>query len=449
MPRLNDNFAFCAICAFFTAQIWLNPAPVFAQASPSAPPAQDGSTGNDITDIIRDILGDTTFPSFPGAPGSEPSVGIDNIPVSLTIEASSDAPDISTYENGWLVVSAYSSENPESLSNSRGAPAQARETGTLLGQTRLLLRGLTPPYNIVIAAPRAVTSELEFARIEGRIEDSNGTEILTTPQAGYYSGSAPAALMLSPVLTLGSPALPPETLVKFETAQGEISIPKDSEIFRGAVLTVQLIEAGLVGGTRQNIKGESRMQLDALTPPYAFKLDYGVPESGFKMPLTLSAFITNWAGRKTHVMAESVDFNGPDFNYRLTLDAYRLGGDVADFRFSDSASAAKVKIEGLAVFNAYKGLPLGSYLQVKLKSPIGPNGQPQDLGTTAISLDGRSGNVDFMIDAPSVNFDPELPNPFMEVKVFNSLGNALFQSDSILVMPGAKNIITLSPLTIY
>ena len=148
-------------------------------------------------------------------------------------------------------------------------------------------------------------------------------------------------------------------------------------------------------------------------------------------------------------MEKTIDFNGPDFDYLLKLDAYRLGGDVANFRFSDPVSAAKAKVEGLAVFNAYKGLPLGSYLQINLKSPIGPNGRPQELSSTALSLDGRSGNVDFIIDAPSVNFDPELPKPLMDVTVFNSLGNALFQSESVPVTLGAKNIITLSPLTIY
>ena len=199
----------------------------------------------------------------------------------------------------------------------------------------------------------------------------------------------------------------------------------------------------------REIKGETRVQIDGQKPPFKFTLEYGVPENGFKMPLTLSAFITDWAGRKTHVMAKAVDYNGPDFDYRLKLDAFRQGGDVANFQFSDPVAASQTEIKGQALFDAYKGLPHGSYLQVRLRSPLGRNNQPRDIATTALGLDGLAGNVDFSITAPSVNFDPELPVPMMDLAIMNPSGNALFKSAAFPVKPDALNLVTLSPLAIY
>ena len=74
----------------------------------------------------------------------------------------------------------------------------SKDQGELLGETRLLLRGLTPPFNIVVAAPTAVTLGLEFARIEGRIEDRNGNAVLITQQHAYYRGVEPARLSMGP-----------------------------------------------------------------------------------------------------------------------------------------------------------------------------------------------------------------------------------------------------------
>ncbi len=405
------------------------------------PPPQDSppqNSGSDITRIIhdilgRDILGDSQLPQTDPKPAQEQSAGIDNIPVSISLA------DGSIFEGEWLVVSAFSAPKANG----------AKDSGELLGETRLLLRGLTPPFNIVVAAPTAVTLGLEFARIEGRIEDRNGNAVLVTQQDAYYRGVEPAQLSMGPKPQQLGAQLPPETIVKFEKTQGQVDISKPKALFRGAVLSVQLIESGLAGGTSHEIKGETRVQIDGQKPPFKFTLDYGVPENGLKMPLTLSAFITDWAGRKTHVMAKAVDYNGPDFDYRLTLDAFRQGGDVANFQFSDPVAASQTEIKGQALFNAYKGLPHGSYLQVRLRSPLGPHNQPRDIATTALGLDGLAGNVDFSIIAPSVNFDPELPVPMMDLAIMNPSGNALFTSEAFAVKLGTVNLVTLSPLAIY
>ena len=401
---------------------------LFAAPSWAQSPSQDG----DITNIIRDILGDTQFPMPSGIPPLQ-TQGIENIPVNVEIDPSA------AFEGEWLVIGAYSPPKPNA----------ALRQGELLGETRLLLRGLTPPLNVVIAAPTAVTMDLDYAVIRGHIEDRNGKTILVSQEDGRFNGTEPAKLMLAPKPVRLGVELPPQTIVKFEQTRGQVDISGPKDLFRGAVLTVQLTETGLVGGNTNAIKGETRLQIDGQTAPFAFTLDYGVPENGFAMPLVISAFITDWAGRKTHVMAKPLEFNGADYDYRLTLDAFRQGQDVGNFHFTTPENAARTDIKGQAVFNAYKGLPLGSYLKIRLRSPLGPGNQPRELSTTAISLNGQSGNVDFTASAPSINFDPELPTPLIDLSIVNSLGNVLFESGAHPVNATALNLITLSPRPIY
>ncbi len=399
---------------------------------PAPPPDNSGS---DITNIIRDILGETQI-AFPPPPGTDmaQSTGIDNIPVSITLAEGT------AFDGEWLVVSAYAPPPPN----------RPRSKGELLGETRLLLRGLSSPFNVIIAAPAAVTAELEFADIRGRIEDKNGNSVLVTDQPGQYSGVEAASLVLSPQSSsrIGA-ALPVKTIVGIEQTQGRVDISKPDALFRGAVLTVQLIESGLVGGTQSAIKGESQINIDGQNPPFKFTLDYGVPQDGFDMPLTLSAFITDWAGRKTHVMAKPLDFNGPNYDYRLKVDAFKQGREVANFEFSNPSDAARTEIRGQAIFNAYKGLERDSVLKIHLLNPLSQNGQARELSTTSVSLNGLSGNIDFSASAPSANFDPELPAPLMEVVIENASGNILFESAAIAVDPATLNVAVLSPRPIY
>jgi hypothetical protein len=148
-------------------------------------------------------------------------------------------------------------------------------------------------------------------------------------------------------------------------------------------------------------------------------------------------------------MAKALDYNGPNYDYRLKLDSFKQGAEVADFRFTTPENAARTEIKGQALFNAYRGLPLGSYLKIRLRSPLGPNQQPQDLSTTAIALNNKRGAVDFTAVAPSTYFDPELPALLLDLAVINPSGNVLFESEATPVNPSATNLITLSPRPIY
>ena len=426
------SFLFACLCAGQAfAQIPQTPSQVPLQTPPQTPMQADPQD-SDITNIIRDILGESQFP-MPGGIPPLPSEGIENIPVSISIAENT------SFDGEWLVITAYA---PPKFN----AP---QDKGKLLGETRLLLRGLTPPLNVVIAAPTAVTMELDYAIIRGRIEDRNGHTILLSQQDGRFDGTEASQLMLAPKPIRLGVTPPPQAIVKFEQTRGQVDISKPKNLFRGAVLTVQLTETGLVGGNTNVVKGETRVQIDGQTPPFDFTLDYGVPEKGHTMPLVLSAFITDWAGRKTHVMAKPLEFNGANYDYRLTLDAFKQGQEVGNFNFTTPENAARIDIRGQAVFNAYKGLPLGSYLKIRLRSPLGPGNQPREISSTAISLNGKSGNVNFTASAPSINFDPELPTPLMDLSIINPSGNVIFESGALPVNPSAVNLITLSPRRIY
>ena len=406
-----------------------------ADLSAQVPVPQPETGGSDITNIIRDILGEAQI-AFPPPPGTDTaqSAGLDNIPVSI------DMLDGTAFDGEWLVVKAFAPPPPN----------QPRAKGELLGETRLLLRGLMPPLTVIIAAPKAVTAELNFADIRGHIEDKNGNTILMSTQPYQYSGTEAAQLLLAPPPSAEASAdLPIKTIVGFEQTQGQVDISKPDSFFRGAVLTVQLTESGLVGGTQSAVKGETQIIIDRQRPPFKFTLEYGVPQDGFDMPMTLSAFITDWAGRKTHVMAKPLDFNGPNYDYRMTVDAFKQGQEVTNFEFSSPDDAARTNINGQAVFNAYKGIERDSVLKIRLLNPLSTDPQTREISTTIVSLNGLSGNVDFSASAPSLNFDPELPAPLMEVLIINPAGDIIFESDAKPVDPMSFNVATLTPRPSY
>ena len=403
-----------------------------AQSSPNAEP-QD----NDITNIIRDILGDVDG-AFPPPPSGVGAV-VDVMAVNIQVDEKSQKSEAEQVMGDWLVVSAYT---PSNSTNSRSK-------GELLSQTKLRLNFLTLPLEIYLNTPRSTDDEGRETHLYGHMEDRNGRIVMSSGDLPVKAETVGATLFLSAVSNQSSLAITAPTISGFEQAKGKVDLSDRNSLFRGAVLTVQLSETGLAGGLGNKIIGEVRVDIDQGRAPFDFTIDYGVPDGGFDMPLVLTAFITDWANRKTHVMAKALDYNGPNYDYRLKLDSFKQGADVADFRFTSPENAARTEIKGQALFNAYRGLPLGSYLKIRLRSPLGPNQQPQDLSTTAITLDNKRGAVDFTATAPSTYFDPELPAPLIDLAVINPSGNVLFESEAVPVNASATNLITLSPRPIY
>lgn len=411
------------------------PALSFAQtAPPDDLPA-------DMTQIIRGILGELPGPAdigFPPPPSS--AAGLMSFPVRVTLQGPQGSQDQQAQAANmaeWLVIAAYApkANNPQ-------------RRGELLGETRILLRGLTAPYDMRVDIPAAAAQEMTY--ITGRIEDKNGN-IIRTPLGGKLAqtrGSAPAQLVMAPAERPDPAATPASTPIRAESLQGRVNLSEPEDIFRGASLTVQLFEAGLAGGQGVLIRGEKQISIDGQRPPYPFDLTFGVPENGFDMPLQLQAFITDWAGRKTHVMAQGIDYNGPGFDYRLTLDAFRQGLEVTQFNAAQ-APAAKSEVRGQAVFRAPRGLPSGAYLRLELINPLGATESQSSLASQIVPVNAGLDRVDFALLAPSVNFDPELPKPILNITLESPAGIPLFERKNIPAQENIPQIIQLFTLPNY
>lgn len=398
-----------------------------AQNAPSSDPISD------ITQVIRGILGESSFPNVPSGGQSGTPEDITRISVTANIDKNTAA------SGEWLVLSAYASPIAE----------ERRNRGELLGETRVLLRGLSAPFYSSVSVPSAATQSGQPLLINGRIEDHNGVIIWNSAEDSRYDPFVLTSVTMSPNTAPQSAGdLPQSTAFRAETARGHIVISRNEEIFRGAYLTVQLAEAGLAGGQAPALIGATQKEITQNQPPIPFSFDFRVPETGNKAPLSLTAFITDWAGRKTHVMANAVDYNGPNYDYRLTLDPMRQGLDVENFEFSSQA-AIQTQIRVDAMFTANRGLPPGAFLEAKLRSPLGTARPPDNVGFAVVPITQNTGRLSFSVSTPSVNIDPELPNLLMDVTLYNHERLPLFEQTDITVDAAQSNIITLQALPNY
>jgi len=378
--------------------------------------AQTGGFG----DIIEDILGQGgTFPT--GEP-TETSGLIDNIPVNIQID------DTLSLDGKLLVVSAYAPS----------PPSGGVTTPQLLGETRLMMTGLTQDLQIIVAASAPVTETIDYARLEAKVLDENGNPVLTSKEDGFYRGNAPANLILV-AMTLAQETTVPQVISGLETAKGKVVIAKDSEMFRGSSLTLQLVETGLAGGRTKLIAAETILDLDQRTPPFDFEIDRAI-RSDEDVPLAFDAWLSDWAGRKTHVMDKLVPYNGPERSYTLTLDTLKTGGFLGTSEIiSPEASPNKI-ITGEAQFDAYK--------TVSLNRAVGAWGANQELTSRTILLDGLSGNVKFDLVADSKDFDPLIPPPILNIRLTDAAGRLFFSSGDVPVRDGF-NAVQLAPSSIY
>lgn len=394
----------------------------FAMTSPVY--AQSGGFG----DIIEDIFNQGgTFPND-GSP--EASGLIDNIPVNITIDESLSLDD------KLLVVSAYAPPPPS------GGMSEPQ----LLGETRLLMTGLTQEMQIIIAAPAPVTDNIDYTRLEAKVLDENGNPVLTSKEDGFYRGSAPADITLVAMSYKPETTSPPP-IAGLETAKGKVQIANSNDMFRGSSLTLQLVETGLAGGRTKLIAAETILDLDQRTPPFDFEIDRAVRD-GDDTPLAFDAWISDWAGRKTHVMGKLVPYNGPERAYRLKLDTLKTGGNLGTSEIVSPEASPNTVITGEAQFDAYKGLPAGSKLTISLNRAVGALGANRELTSRTILLDGLSGNVKFDLVASSTEFDPLIPPPMISIRLTDASGRLFFSSGDIPAQDGF-NRVQLTPSTIY
>jgi len=411
----------------------------------------------DIGGIIDEIFKGGQFPK-PGEEErrdrqSDRQGRIDNIPVEIRFETS----EYGLPAEAMLIVSAYAPPPPNVR---RSAPL-------MLGQTRLLMSGLTSPTQIIIAAPSSITQDLDHARIEAKIVDVNGTIIYELPFPGKYEGYEAPVLNLEPVGEFAANMPPPTKPISnsgslsSETVRGTVKLNGKAPKFAGSNLVVRLVEDGLAGGTSNMIAGETRQILDGKRTPFEFELERVMDSTRADTPLALEVWIEDWAGRKTHVTPAPIPYNSPDTKYRIRLDAIGplpynpLPRNTIPRPVTPKPATPKpvVKpkpipkpvirpkpvvrptlpvntkqiINGEARFNADKGLPKGAVLIAVLER-TDHTSRPTTLASTRVFLDGLSGDVAFKLTANSFDIDPSLPTPVLRVRIESKDGTLFFSN---------------------
>ena len=426
--------------------------------------APAASAQQDIGGIIDEIFKGGKFPN----PGEERTTQgrIDNIPIDVRFDVDERGLPV----EAMLIVSAYAPPPP----NVR------RSSPLMLGQTRLLMAGLTSPAQIIIAAPSSITQDLDYARIEAKIVDVNGATIFELPFPGKYQGYEAPILNLVPVggtvsgTVSNSPPVNTGSLSS-ETVRGTVKLNGKAPKFAGSNLVVRLVEDGLAGGTSSMIAGETRQILDGKRAPFDFELERVIDSTRADTPLALEVWIEDWAGRKTHVTPSPIPYNGPDTKYRIRLDVIgqlpynplprnKLPIPVTPkpvvkpksipkpitrpkpiARPKPALVSVKQTINGEAQFNADKGLPKGSVLIAVLESTAqtGQSTRPATLASTRVFLDGLSGDITFKLTANSVDLDPTQPTPVLRLRIESKDGTLFFSNPGGAKLAQGFNTVSL------
>lgn len=260
-------------------------------------------SGDVLSAVIKD--GELT------APDQNQLGRIDNIPVELVFNTD----DTDLLIGSMLIVSAYAPAPP----NIR------RSVPLMLGQTHLLLTDMGSPLKVIIAAPSAITHDLDYVRIEAAITDTNGTVIYDLKEPGKYEGYEIPILNLSHIgeAMAEKPEIASIKSVELisKIVRGKVKLRGSPPKFSGSNLVTRLVEDGLAGGNSSVVLGEVRQILDGKRAPFSFKFEGEATPSQNDMPLAIEVWIEDWAGRKTHVTPAPTPYIGPKTRYRIKLDA--------------------------------------------------------------------------------------------------------------------------------
>lgn len=378
--------------------------------------AQYEDLGEILEDIIKGSKSPSQTPIYGGA-------AIETIPVTIRYDVPGDL------DNHMIILSAYTPNDPS---------GQTKKT-QLLGQNRLLLNGLESPLQLIMAVPEVMTKNLTFARITAEIRDENNNRVMINEREGIYRGTEPPELnLIATGQTIAT--APPPALSGLESINGEIFIRDKRHTPNDGSLTIQLLETGLVGGRSITIAAEEIILLDRNYPPYAFTMDRGLTADAQDTPLSLKAWITDWAGRKTHVLKTPVPYNGPDSDYKLTLDAITQGLNTKAGRRLDPALMAQTIIEGDAIFNPSNGIPSGARLKATLSKSVGAFGENRVLSEQTIIVGAQTERIPFTLSAASTNFDPFIPSPILNLELTDNHGNIYYDSGDIRAKEGRQTV---------
>jgi len=374
----------------------------------------------DFGDILEDIINGSKIP------GQTPIYGessIETIPVSIRYDVPSDL------DGHMLIISAFIPNDPSGI----------KTKPRLLGQTQILLDGLKQPLQLVIAVPETVTRDLTFSRITAEIRDANNNRVMINEREGLYRGSEPPEITL---IATGQNFTPPQTLPisGFEIVSGEVHLSGNQRLPRGGTLTIQLLENSLAGGTSLTIAAEDTISIDQQFPPFKFTLDKGITSTDQDTPLAIKAWVTDWAGRKTHIIRKPVPYNGPETNYKLTLDTLTQGLNTRAGQNLDPTLMAQSIVHGEAVFDPSNGMPGGARLTATLNKAVGAFGDDRVLSQQTIIVNSNINRVAFSLSTASTNFDPLIPSPILSLEIVDSRGNIFYDSGDIQARDGAQTV---------
>jgi len=328
-----------------------------------------------------------------------------------------------------LILSAYTPNDPS------GVKTKPR----LLGQTQILLDGLEQPLQLVLAVPETVTRNITHSRITAEVRDPNNNRVMINEREGLYRGTEPPELtLIATGQGFASPQSPPVT--GFEIVSGEVHLSGTQHLTRGGTLTIQLLENSLAGGTSLMIAAEKILSIDNQVPPFKFTLDKGITSSNKDTPLAMKAWITDWAGRKTHIIRKPVPYNGPETDYKLTLDALTQGLNARTGLNLDPTLMAQTIVHGEAIFDPSNGMPNGARLQVTLKKAVSAFGDDRVLSRQTIIVNSSANRIPFSLSTASTNFDPLIPKPILKLEIVDNRGNLFYDSGDIQAREGAQTV---------
>ncbi|MEE9346653.1 MAG: hypothetical protein V3U82_00555 [Robiginitomaculum sp.] len=390
--------------------------------------ASPASAQTSFPDILGDIFGgigqeQNPYGQRPNENAGQNTVFVENIPVQLSYNR-----DLLP-EDAMLILTAIAPP-----------PANVRRASPLImGETRLLLSRLAPPLQLVIAVPSDLAREFDHAQIEARIVDRNGNTALSLRDSAQYSGGQPPFLALEPAgapRVEPNPANPddyqrPPIAPNAQMISGEISVPNGANMSRGATLVLEVSETALAGGMTPSVILQERIDIDQKPAPYSFKIHVPTGADGALEGPLLTAYIVDWAGRKTFVASRPTPIRhdaaaGTNMPLRIKLDSILTGQRAVDQPNAPYSPPPNViqNIFGQAQFDAHKGLPKGAILSIALMD------KGAVIDEKRIPLDGLSGYVDynFPLERPIIPGKP----PFLTLwaTIIDTNGNVLFASEN-------------------
>ena len=385
---------------------------------------------------IPDVLGDIFSGGQNQAPAQRPAgiVYIENIPVTVSFDA---RPGMLPAEAS-LIITAVAPPKPN----------ERRASPLIMGETRILISRLAPPLQMVIAVPSDLAREVPYAQISGRIVDGRGVTTHEARNTDQYAGTDPAFLNLDSLNTNAAPTPTQPTQPVYDSGaraqlSGQVRLNDNIALQRGSNLVIRVYDAALAGGNGGDMLTEERISLDQRNMPFDFNIYTPLGADGRLDAPSAEIFIEDWAGRKTHMLPRTTEIGmNADGSLRalnvsldsMSSDAGALYPNPPNKQPTDMLRA----ISGKVNFDAYRGLPAGSTLNVRLVDPRKSNSA---LGQTQVALDGLSGDVAYVMNVDELALRGR-NDLYLEADIKNASGTPLFTTRRLPTFSadGAANI---------